>query len=310
MITPLPLTYLRDLDALDGAPRITFPDSLDYPVIERTLGEFHRTPLAAFGSADPDTTNFPNCKLVGCQITGTDADRRRVYRKWERVPGYASITPFVDEETQTPGTITRQLVVKPSFPLAQTPGTLTTYTPINDYCGTLTTQTLTGYAAITRPELAPGQFTFPHLVFGVATSLIGALDGTTRIVQNWDERPAFSNLTNTRSVVTYNTRTNLVAAAPTTLYSPVLNTLYYDGVFFNVQKTGVLNDEITVGPYSTGTENLTWGYVVELPVTFPESALSATEYQALIGTFVNVDVQIIPWKYNLWRMTVRQVQLL
>jgi hypothetical protein len=308
--TPLFLSYLNDLDSLNGAPRVTFPESTSFPVVERTFLQNHGAPFPAFGSSDPDATNnFPNCKLTAFQITGTDQNRRRCYGKWERVPGYASVTPFVDEETKTPGMVTRQLIAKPSFPLTQTPGSITTYTPINDYCGYLTTQTLTNFAGITRTISNPENFTFPRLVFGVTTGLVTALDGTARTFMGWNERAEFSALTDAEMVVTYNTKAALDAARPALEYSPIFRNLSYDGVFFNVSKGGVLNDAITVGPYTTGTENPSWGYKVENAVTFSKSNIGATEYMALAGQMRVIAVHIEEWKYNLWRMTVRKVRL-
>lgn len=310
MQTPIFLAYLADLEALQGAPRITFPDSTDYPVVERTFTHNHGVPYPAFGSTDPDLPNFSNCKLTAFQITGTDQNRRRCYGKWERVPGYASVTPFLDSETQTPGTITRQLVAKPSFPLTQTPGSITTYTPVNDYCGYLTTQTLTDYASITRTETNPENFTFPRLVFGVTEGLITALDGTARTYMEWNERAEFSALTDSQTVVTYNTKANLEAAKPALEYSPIFKNLSYDGVFFNVGKGGVLNDAISVGPYTTGTDNPSWGYKVENAYNATASTPSATQYMALAtGAYRVIAVHIESWKYNLYRMTVRKVKL-
>ncbi len=302
--------HLRDLEALNGEPSVTFPDSISYPVTERVTVENLGAAFSPFGTAETDSTNFPDNKLVATQIYGMDRHRRKVYRRYERVPGYAKVTHFLDSETNTPGTITRQLIATPSLPPTQTAGSLIEYTPLNSYCGYLTTTTLTNYASITKSIKSPEQFTFPRLITALDEGLVTGLNGNARIYMNWTERAEFSALTDTELVITYNTEANLRAAAPALEYAPVFKNLTYDGVFFNVSKGGVLNDAITVGPYTTGTDNPEWGYLVENAVTFTASTPSATDYLALCtGAFRVTAVRIEEWKYNLWRMTVKKVKL-
>ena len=110
-------------------------------------------------------------------------------------------------------------------------------------------------------------------------------------------------------IVSYGTRAALASAAPAIEYAPIFRSLNYDGVFFNVNKGGALNDALTVGPYSTGTTNPTWGYIVELARTFPATTPSATGYDAIKNAYRVVAVHLEPWKYNLWRLTVKKVYL-
>lgn len=304
------LHYLDDLERLNGEPRVTFPDSQSYPITERVYVLPIKATIPAFGSAEPDTTNYPNNKLVDISIYGHDRHKKKVYVRYEIVPGYSQVTPFLDEETQTPGLITRQLVVKPSFPLTQTAGSIVRYQPLNDYCGYLTTQTLSNYASIAKSYKSPEQFTFPRLIFSCTAGLISALNGNARITMNWNERAEFTALTDTELEVSYDTEANLRSGAPALEYNPVFKNLTYDGVFFNVSKGGALNDAITIGPYTTGTENPEWGYVVENAVTFSATSPSATAYLALCtGAFRVTAVRIEEWKYNLWRRTVKKVKL-
>lgn len=303
------LDHLQFLESLNGEPGVTYPDSLSYPVVERVSHEHLGTPMAAFGSADPDTANFSGCKLVACQIYGMDRQRRKVYRKYEKVPGYSKVTPFLDDETLTAGTITRQLVVKPSFPLAQTAGSLVSYQPLNDYCGYLTTQTLTDYASAGRTVENPENFTFPRRIYGVTEGLVTALDGTAKTYRLWNEIDEFSAITPVQLIVSYGTRSALVSATPAIEYAPIFRSMNYDGVFFNVNKGAALNDALTVGPYDTGTENPTWGRVIELARTFPSTSPSATGYDALKNAYRVVATHLEPWKYNLWRLTTKKVYL-
>ena len=303
------LDHLRALEQLNGEPSVTYPDSLSYPVVERVYEESLGTAMAAFGSADPDATNFNGCKLVYCQIYGMDRHKRKVYRRYEKVPGYSKITPFIDDETQTAGTITRQLVVKPSFPLTQTAGSLVSYTPSNDYCGYLTTQTLTDYASAGRTEQTLAEYPFPHRIYGVTVALAVALDGQARRIMQWDEIAGFNALTSIQQIVSYGTRADLVSAAPSIEYAPIFKNLSYDGALYNVAKSQVLCDAITIAAQGTGPTNPTWGYFVEAAVSFPATTPSATQYDALKNAYRVVGLHLEPWKYNLWRMTVKKVYL-
>jgi len=303
------LHYLDDLERLNGEPRVTFPDSQDYPITERVYVLPIKAAIPAFGAAEPDTTNYANNKAVDVSIYGHDRHKKKVYVRYERVPGYERTVWSIDGETNTPVSTKTQLVATPSLPITQVAGKYITFTPQNNYCGVLTTVELVNYASITQTIKNPENFTFPRLVFGVTYDSLTAQGGNVRIILTWNERAEFSAMTDTEIVTTYYDPAS-PPAEPTIEYAPIFKNLSYDGVFYNVGKGGVLNDAITIPAFTTGTENPAWGYVVEGAVSWAASNISATQYMALTGSTARVVGRVRePWKYNLWRQTIKKVRL-
>ncbi len=300
--------HVREIADVNGEPSIDYPYSDDYPVVTRNYGNLISQSIPNFGTADPD---FTNCKLVSKRIGRSDRHKQTLSLRYERVPGVEKVTPSIDAETGTQVITTTQLIAASAVPnpLPTTPGTLTTYTPINVYCGYLTTQTLQNFASLAVTLENSENFTFPRLVFGVTAGLVTGLNGNARIAMFWNERAEYNAATQVQTVFAYDTEANLRSGAPSVEYSPVFQNLAYDGVFYNVSKGGVLNDAITVGPYTTGNNNPEWGYLVENAVTFGASTPSASQYVALTGAFRVVGVHYEQWKYNLWRRTTRKVKL-
>jgi hypothetical protein len=302
------LHYLDELQRLNGEPRVTFPDSQEYPITERVYLLPIKSAIPAFGSAEPDATNYPNNKLVDISIYGHDRHEKKVYVRYERVPGYERIVWSIDGETNTPVSTKTQLIATPSLPITQVAGKYITFTPQNAYCGVLTTVELINFASITQTIKNPENFTFPRLVTAVTYYDLTALNGNVRIVLKWSERAEFTAMTDTELITTYYDPSS-APAEPTIEYAPQFNNLSYDGVFYNVGKSGVLNDNIIIPAFTTGTENPAWGYVVEDEVTFGQSIPSATQYMALTGLTRSVGRVREPWKYNLWRQTIKKVKL-
>jgi hypothetical protein len=302
------LHYLDDLERLNGEPRVTVPDSQSYPITERVYVLPIKAAIPAFGAAEPDTTNYPNNKLVDISIYGHDRHKKKVYARYERVPGYERTVWSIDGETNTNVSTKTQLVATPSLPITQVPGKYITYTPQNEYCGILTTVELVSYSSITQTIKNPENFTFPRLVFELDLADYTALNGNVRLTQYWNERAEFSAMTDTEIVTTYYNPAS-PPAEPTIEYSPVFANLSYDGFFYNIGKGGVLNDEVATPDFTTGTENPAYGFIVEAGVTFPASTPSATQYMALTGAMRTVGRVREPWKYNLWRQTIKRVYL-
>lgn len=303
------LHYIDELAQVNGEPRVTFPDSQDYPVTERVYVMPIKAALPAFGSAEPDTVNYPHNKLVDISIYGHDRHKKKVYMRYERVPGYERTVWSIDGETNTPVSTKTQLVATPSLPITQVAGKYITFTPQNAYCGVLTTVELASFASITQSIKNPENFTFPRLVFSATYSSMTALNGNVRILLQWNERSEFTAMTDTEIVTTYYDPAS-PPTEPTIEYAPIFANLSYDGVFYNVGKSGVLNNAMTIPAFTTGTENPAYGYVVENAVTFPASNISATQYLALTGSTLRTVGRVRePWKYNLWRQTVKKVKL-
>ena len=202
---------------------------------------------------------------------------------------------------------------------AQVAGSTTTFQPGNDYVGTRVVATLADYANVTRTVDDYVQFNFPRLILGATALQVAAREGSVRTRINWTTtggvpaRNAFTAQVKMQTTVTYyadKATADTAAAAAPIEYAPIFNDLFYDGLFWNTSERGVLNDSVTIPAFTTGTENPTWGYVVEAAVTFAASTPTASAYIALVGSVPRiVGRDIKPWKYNLWRMETRKVVL-
>jgi len=203
---------------------------------------------------------------------------------------------------------------------AQVAGSTTTFQPGNDYVGTRVVATLADYANVTRTVDDYVQFNFPRLILDVDYDSVAAREGSVRTRITWlralagsPARNAFTAQVKMQTVVNYyadKAAADTAAAAAAIEYSPIFNDLVYDGLFWNTNERGVLNDAVTVAAFTTGTENPTWGYIVEPAVTFAASTPTASAYIALADSTPRiVGRDIKPWKYNLWRMETRKVVL-
>ena len=305
------LAYVDELRALRGEPKVTYPEgSTDWPTTERLLSEPLATAMRSFGSPEPDTVNFPDLVLTEQTEVSRDRTHASVYRKYDTLPGPQITRQEADGETLTPVLVTTQRIVKPSLPIAQVAGSTILYEPVTDYWGRKITTTLPNFSSVTRTEEDDDNFTFPRLITGVSVGQLVARDGSVRAYVNFSGRDAFTALAKITTTFTYNTKAAIdTAATAFTRYSPIYRNLIYDGVFWNANERGVLNDAIAVPAYTTGTSNPQWGYIVEPSVTFAASSPTAAAYTALIGTEVVISIQKTPWKYNLWRLAVRRVTL-
>jgi len=227
------------------------------------------------------------------------------------LPGPSLVQYLMDSETRSAVTVTTQMVVNPAGAYVQSPGSTIEYKPITDGYGLKVTTTLASYASVTHTVKEVVTMNLPRLITGVTAASISSLDGSVKSTLNWAGREATSAQVPSTVTVSYNDQATLTAAAPAVGYAPVLQSLVYDGLFFSANERGVLNDAITLGPLTTSSTNPKWGAVTEASVLWGASSpISATQYIALIGVSTTVlEVTIVPWKYNLYRMEVRRITL-
>jgi hypothetical protein len=92
----------------------------------------------------------------------------------------------------------------------------------------------------------------------------------------------------------------LAARNALTLENPGTIDLIRDPLFVpTIREANVLTDAISLGPYTTGTENPKWPYIAET-VSWSATSPTATAYP---GRSVVLSAVVEYWKYNLWRMT-------
>lgn len=279
---------------------------------------------AATGSSGAATTAIQptTALLVDAESVPAEGELASLFlqvtRVYRTLPGPIITSHLLDAETQTAVVVTTQEVINPGAAYAQSGGSIIEYQPVNSVYGRKVTSTLSNFASVTRTVDDYQMFSFPKLIFDVFQQSMRFREGAVRTAIYWygksgaPARNAFRALTKISSEIKYYaSKADADAAAPAIEYAPIFNDLVYDGVFFNANERGVLNDEVTIGPFTTGTENPTTGYWVEAAITFNESTPSASEYDDLVtdGDPVVIGVDIKPWKYNLWRMVISRVVL-
>lgn len=318
-MTPLVSTkVLEQVRARKGEPRVTWPEGdAAYPMTERAVTVPRSKAVLAFGTAEPDTVRFPNNVLTYQEETRCDGHNVEMYRRYEVLPGPTILRQIFDSETHSAAILSTQRILKPSFPIPNFVYGEMNYEPANNYWGRISYATLDSYTTLTRTVDTYVDFYFPRLILAVDTAAVTPREGQTRARLLWTgaggtpARNGFNDRVKMQTTYTYYATKALAdAAAPAIEYKPVFNDLFYDGLFYNANERGVLNDAVTLGPNTTGTNNPYWGYVTEPAVTFAASTPSATAYIALAdGTARVVAVDIQPWRYRLWRMEVKKVVL-
>jgi len=110
MATPFQ-ALVAEIRALDGAPKVTYPEgSAAHPVTERVLRLRRGTQAPVFGQAEPDAAQFPHNTLTTQTELKNDAQYVEVYRKYEVLPGPISVSIAPYRETGIPMLVAKQKV--------------------------------------------------------------------------------------------------------------------------------------------------------------------------------------------------------
>lgn len=221
--------------------------------------------------------------------------------KTRALPGTAWTRADVDGETGTPVSITMQIIATPSFPLTQATGSEITYQPISSVHGFKITTSLVSYASVSMVDYPTGKMTAPALITSATFDSIASRDGTPNISILWTKRAAKTREVKMTRTKSYGSQSAMQAARNAlTLENPGTIDLIRDPFFFPaIREMNVLTDAVSLGPYTTGTENPKWPYATET-VSWTATTPSATDYP---GRSVVLSAEVEYWKYNLWRLT-------
>lgn len=240
----------------------------------------------------------------GGTLTKTTSKAITDYMSWEIVetralPGQVLTSYAQDPETGAIIEITRQLVASSSFsPSAGAAGSEQTAQALDDYVTLVTTRSLETIPPPGRNEYHSNEYAFPNRIYGVSILIAVATDGTTILTINYTRISGRRLFVMQRVAVSYSaTEPNLNSTQ--TIYNFPVQDLLYSGVFFSVDEARVLNNAFTL-TYSAGSASILWPNFVET-FTAAATALTATEYDALLGTEILVGAQSVKWNYNLWR---------
>jgi hypothetical protein len=91
-----------------------------------------------------------------------------------------------------------------------------------------------------------------------------------------------------------------------TIFDPLAINVFFDGFFIKVNIPNCLVNPGFVLTFNTASDNPVYGYVYE---TFdvPSTDVTATGYNALIGTYQIISYDVKYWKANIWTTTIRSV---
>ena len=174
-----------------------------------------------------------------------------------------------------------------------------------------------GQALSARTQYGWAEYAFPTLVYGYTQNSITARDGSAILRLQATRRAGFSQIVQTKTVITYGAVGSLT---PPDVFSPALNDLQYTGVAIGpIADRNVLNDAVSLS-YTSGTDNPKWPFFVET-VTFPASTPSATTYATMVAGGapspavvgyssgqLTIGSPVKPWRYGLERMEVTTVK--
>jgi hypothetical protein len=218
------------------------------------------------------------------------------------LPGTEMIRAEVDGETGTEVTVTMQMITKPTLPFTQVAGSEITYQPISAVHGMKVTTTLSNFAALSVVDYPTGKMKAPALITNAVLNSTTARDGTPALSIVWTKRASMIREVKMTRTKTFGTQVNMLAAqAALTLENPGTIDLIRDPWFIPaIRESDVLTNAVTLGPYTTGTENPKWPYIVE-SVSWGNTSPTASAYPGRIGVVLSAVVE--RWKYNLWRLT-------
>jgi len=217
------------------------------------------------------------------------------------LPGPSRVRAEVDGETGTEVLVTLQMIATPNLPFSLVAGSEIAYQPISSVHGTKITTTLSDFAALSVVDYPTGKMTAPALITGAVADLKTSRDGTPSISIVWTKRAAKTREVKMTRTKSYNTKANRLAAQTSlTLENPGVIDIIRDPLFFPaIREMNVLTNDVTLGPYTTGTENPKWPYMTET-VSWTATVPTASDYP---GRPVVLSAEVEKWKYNLWRLT-------
>lgn len=156
-----------------------------------------------------------------------------------------------------------------------------------------------------KTEFMTGTYQFPSLVFGISLSVVELTPSPNRSEVIWypSMRAAPDVQANLKTITSFH-----VGEPPDeTLFVIPVRNLIYRGISYQIAINNVLSDGIPLTATFVGDDR--YGDLVE-SITFAPTSLSATEYEALIGTFQTVGCNIQRWRNQIYVKTITQVELI
>lgn len=203
-----------------------------------------------------------------------------------------------DEETQSWIEFKYETVDEiATAPSAPSPGVEIEVQKINNERSLRITRTLNGSLAPTgRNEVVETDYVFPAILTNIVTNSLEGTNGEIRTAPTPQLRSAFRKKVNLRVAITY----HLTEPSIDTVYNLLPNSIYYNGLFFNLSIPQVLNNAFSL-TFTSSSTNPQWPLKTE---TFSQvaSTPTATEYVNAINTekIISSTKKQLP-HFQLWR---------
>lgn len=290
----------------------------DYPDITRV----YVYPRDKYNTGQPDELGplppltpdevYTNCLLVSekmlndVQPAELQSKYVKVVRRYMRLPGPVMESQDFDSELDCLVYTDRQLVLSDDvFQPEYEPLTLEMReTPASKYYK-LRVKSYLLQLPPSKTEFDTGSFNFPSLIFGITatvTELTSAADS--QVI--WYPNPPMRGEPNVPALLKIITTFSVNEPSPVTIFVIPSNTLLYRGISYQIAFNNVLNDAFTTTVQFSGDDQ--YGNLDDSHA-FPASALSASQYVALIGTYQNIGCKITRWRGNLWVTQISQILL-
>lgn len=253
-------------------------------------------------------TGFTGTDLVEQTVQGDDAQNQEVIvtRRFQTIPGPVTTTEDFDTQLAALVYTDRQVVLAtdtfdPTSPagnlltldMKETPLTQDTKLRVRSYLSELPDDFV---------QYRTGRYNFPALVFDITLAIYQWTLTPDRSMVYW--YPDMRGEPNVPALFKVTTEYFTSEPSSETLFVIPTGNLYYNGNSYNINLGNVLNDEIDV--QATFVDDAQYGDLDE-PHTFSATSLTATAYEALIGTYQVVSCDITRWRGNVFVKTVQEV---
>ena len=282
----------------------------DYPVYTRTyiVPRSQYAPVAA-GSTDPVFGgNAIVTKQAMAELPDDNPLRSRyvqVQVVYETVPGPILTGKQYDPDLGLVVTNTKQIISSSAPAYSVTNGTVAYRDePIDSNKSARIISSIASLPA-TRTEYKTGAYASPNLITGFNVSAPQ--------MPNWDINvsvtPVMRAKRSYQTVFKHITSYQYGQPTPSyTLFDPVAINVYYDGYFFKINIPDSLTNSGLSISFTTASNDPIHGYINETYLV-PVSSTTASQYEALVGTYQLIAFEADYWKANIWRVVQQYVLL-
>lgn len=273
----------------------------------KTIGEFGLITTAEsivqYGSELPE----PNTSTVKLEKAPIDLAKSKLvdasYDSLNTLTGYQ-----YDPDLDLVVTNTKK-IISPNTELVADDGLISSRDEPIDVWKTIRIQSRISQLPSSRTEYKTGSYSSPNLLTGFTNTVFNFPDGQIQYNVTPVMRAERSYQTVFKYVTTY--EYGQPDAPSETLFDPLSINVIYKGFFFSINIPNCLTNPLLKIRFFTGINTPAAAYygVIDETYTVPTSDTTATEYNALVGTYQLISYEIDYWKANIWRKSETSVLL-